>query len=158
MRAILIAAAIAGGLALPRTAAVQPHPAWLGEWALNVEQSVSAPGGPVYGRGTLTIEPWDDGVRLTYEMVGVRGGVTHLEWTGTLDGTDYPVQGVEEFITFAYRRLDDRAYEVISKVDLAVMATSTMTLSVDGNTITTATTGKNAQGDEVTTTAVYEKR
>jgi hypothetical protein len=95
---------------------------------------------------------------MVYDLVGVRGGITHLEWTGTLDGQDYPLQGVEEFITFAYTRVDEYTYTVVSKVDLATVATSTMTLSPDGRTITTTTTGKSPRGADVITIEVYEKR
>ena len=33
-----------------------------------------------------------DGIKVVYDMVRPRGGVTHMEWTGKLDGMDYAVQ------------------------------------------------------------------
>ena len=66
-------------------------------------------------------------------MVRPRGGVTHLEWTGQFDGRDYPVQGVEEFVTYAYQRIDDRTYDVITKLDGRPAATSRAVLSADGS-------------------------
>jgi hypothetical protein len=47
---------------------------------------------------------------------------------------------------------------VILKIDGRVAAKSRVTLSPDGHTMTTVTTGRNAQGAEVTTTTVYEKQ
>ena len=60
-------------------------------------------------------------------MVRNRGGITHLEWTGKFDGNDYPVQGVELVLTNAYRRVDDRTYELIQKIDGEVVATARLT-------------------------------
>ena len=144
-------------LALPCTASAQAEAAWYGTWRLNLEKSTYNPGPPPYKRASFAIAPHGDGVRVTYDMVRRRGGTTHLEWDGRFDGRDYLVQGVEEFVTYAYVRVDDRTYDVITKLDGRVAATSRTTLSSDGKTITTVTVGTNAQGAKVTTTTVYER-
>ena len=144
-------------LVLPRGGRAQVPSAWFGTWTLNLDKSVYDPGPPPYKRATYRIEPSGDGVKVVYDMVHRRGGVTHLEWTGNLDGHDYTVQGVEEFVTNAYRALGDREWEVMLKIDGRVAARSKVTLSPDGKTITTVTDGRNAQGAEVTTTTVYER-
>lgn len=90
-------------------------------------------------------------------MVRPRGGVTHLEWTGRFDGQDYAVQGVEESVTYAYRQVDARTYDVVTKVDGRVAATSRAVLSADGRSITTTTAGRNGRGEPVATITVYEK-
>lgn len=147
---------------LHATAHTQPsadiHPEWLGLWRLNLERSAYRPGPAPYRRATYRIEPHDRGVRVVYDMVRPRGGVTHLEWTGWFDGRDYPVQGVEEFVTYAYRRIDDRTYDVITKVDGRTAATSRAVLSADGRSITTTTAGRDSRGVDVTTITVYEKQ
>src|SRR4051812_12021413 len=79
---------------------------WLGSWQLDPEQSTRTPPSP-YKRVTLTIEPAGDGLKVSYDMVGIRGGITHLEWTGRFDGRDQPVQGADTVLTNAYRRVDD---------------------------------------------------
>jgi hypothetical protein len=145
------------GLALPRTTAGQADAAWHGTWRLNLEKSTYDPGPPPYTRSQFTIQPHGDGLRVVYDMVRPRGGVTHLEWDGRFDGKDYPVQGVEEFITYAYLRIDARTYDVVTKIDGRVVATSRTTLSPDGRTITTTTGGRNAEGRDVRTVTVYEK-
>ena len=91
-------------------------------------------------------------------MVRPRGGVSHLEWTGRFDGSDYPVQGVEEVVTYAYQRIDGRTYDVITKVDGRPAATSRAVLSADGRSITTTTAGRDSRGVDVTTITVYEAR
>jgi hypothetical protein len=147
---------------LHATAHTQPpaeiHPEWLGLWRLNLERSTYRPGPAPYRRATYRIEPHGGGVRVVYDMVRPRGGVTHLEWTGRFDGRDYPVQGVEEFVTYAYRRIDDRTYDVVTKVDGRAAATSRAVLSADGRSITTTTAGRDSRGVDVTTITVYEKQ
>ncbi len=142
-------------LCVPLTAQVDT--AWLGEWRLNLARSRYDPGPAPYVRASYRIQPHRDGIHVVYEMVRPRGGVTHLEWTGRFDGQDYPVQGVEEAVTYAYRRVDDRTYDVVTKVDGRQAATSRAVLAADGNSITTTTAGRDARGAEVTTVTVYER-
>lgn len=108
---------------------------------------------------TCKIEPWEDGVKVTYDVVRTRGGISHLEWSGKFDGRDYAVRGIDDnVVTNAYSRIDDRTYAVVQKVDGEVAATARTAISPDGKTITTITPGKNAQGQYVTTTTVFEKQ
>jgi hypothetical protein len=148
-------AVIAAALAL--SAAQARVEGWFGTWELNLEKSLYNPGPPPYKRASYRIEPWEEGVKVVYDMVRPRGGLTHMEWTGRLDGMDYAVQGVEEYVTNAYRAVSDREWEVVLKVDGRVAARSRISLSADGNTMTTVTTGRNAQGADVRTTTVYER-
>jgi len=141
-----------------RTVVGQPPSTWFGTWKLNVARSTYSPGPPPYRRAMYKIEPWEDGLKVTYEMVYPRGGVSHLEWTGKLDGREYPLQGIEEFVTYAYRPAGDGSYEVIVRLDGRIQATSKVMASSDGRTMTTTTIGTNARGQRVTTTTVYEKQ
>ena len=107
----------------------------------------------VYSRGTRQIQVSDSGVTITDDLVRIRGGVVHLEWTGKIDGGDYPVQGVEVFLTSAYRQLDDHTLELTQRLDGRIVVRARLVLSADGKAITTTTT------DGVTTaTTVYSKR
>lgn len=142
-------------LSVPLSAQVDT--AWLGEWRLNLQRSSYSPGPAPYVRASYRIQPHRDGIRVVYEMVRPRGGVTRLEWTGRFDGQDYAVQGVEESVTYAYRRIDAQTYDVVTKVDGRIAAASRAVLSTDGRAITTTTTGRNGSGAEVTTVTVYEK-
>ena len=92
-----------------------------------------------------------------YDMVGTRGGVTHVEWNGRFDGKDYPVQGIDYVMTNAYTRIDDHSYSIVIKRDGQFSATVKVTVSSDGRTLTAVTTGKNAQGQDTSTTAVYDR-
>lgn len=81
-------------------------------------------------------------------MVGVRGGVTHWEWTGRMDGKDYALEGVEEVVTNAYSRIDDRTFSIVTKLDGRPTTTTRIFISSDGK-VMTVTSSSN--------TAIYEK-
>ena len=97
-------------------------------------------------------------MKVSYDVVGTRGGVIHLEWTGKFDGQDYPVQGADYVLTNAYTRIDARTYAVVIKVDGGQVATARTAVSSDGQTLTTVTTERNAEGQEIQSTVVYEKQ
>jgi hypothetical protein len=143
--------------ALQQAFARQPQEPWFGTWKLNLAKSTTDREAR-YKRATTKIEPWRDGLKVTYDLVGTRGGITHMEWTGRFDGNDYPVQGVDYVLTHAYRRVNDRAYQITIKIDGVVAAIARVEVSPDSQTLTTLTTGKDAQGRTVSTTAVYERQ
>jgi hypothetical protein len=119
---------------------------WLGTWKLSKPDAR-------YKRVITRIEPWEDGIRVTYDMVGTRGGVTHMEWTGKFDGKDYPVEGVDYVLTNAYKLINDHSYEIVIKVEGSVAATAKVEVSPDGKTLTTVTSQKSG-----TSTAIYDKQ
>ena len=140
-------------LALSGTPAAQADPNWFGTWTLNLARSTYSPGPPPFRRATRKIEPAGDGIKITDDQVRQRGGITHLEWTGTLDGRDYAVQGVELVLTNAYRRLDDRTYELIQKIDGEVVSKGRFLIAPDGGTLTMVIASGTAS-----TTAVYDRQ
>ncbi len=157
---LILAAGVIGALLLPGPAAGgQAAAPWVGVWRLNPSKSTPAPNSP-YKRVTLTIEPMNnpaDGLRVMYDMVGTRGGVTHLEWSGPFDNKDYPVEGVDYVMTNAYSPIDDHTYNIVIKRDGQLSGQVKVTVSPDGRTLTAVTTGKNAQGQDATTTVVYDR-
>jgi len=111
-----------------------------------------------YQQVILRIEPLNDGLRVVYDMVRRRGGITHMEWSGRFDGRDSPVQGVDYVLTNAYRKLSERSYEITVKVDGRVAAIATTVVAPDGRTLKVETRNQDAQGRPVTTTATYQRR
>ena len=157
-RRFFLAVLLAGASVRSSLDAQAPSLSWFGTWALNVPKSTDASTPSAFRRGTYTIAPWRDGVQFTYDLVRVRGGVTHLEWRGHMDGQDYPVAGIEAVVTAAYSRVDERTFSVVQKVDGQVTATATMTLSLDGRSITTVTAAKSTDGPGTASTMVYDKQ
>ena len=97
-------------------------------------------------------------MKVTYDMVHPRGGVTHLEWQGRIDGKDYLLQGIDAFVTYAYNQISPGVYETIVKMGGRLAAKSTVSVSLDGKTMTTTTKGIDSAGRPVTTMTVYEKQ
>jgi hypothetical protein len=137
--------------------AAESQAPWFATWKLNPAKS-TVNDESRFKRVTSKIEPAADGIRVLYDMVGVRGGITHMEWTGRFDGKDYPIQGVDYVLTNAYSPVNDRSYQIVVKVDGSVVATSTVVVSPDGKTLTTTTLEKNARGETVTSTSVYDRQ
>jgi hypothetical protein len=131
---------------------------WFGSWELVQAPPASRFDTPPYKKVTLRIEPWDGGLRVVYDMVRARGGITHVEWQGLFDGRDYPVQGIEYHLTNAYRPIDDRSYEIIIKVDGRVAANAIAAVSADGMTLTVTTIEKDAAGRTIRTAATYRRQ
>jgi hypothetical protein len=130
----------------------------VGTWRLNLTQSTFASGPPAYGRVICRIEPWEDGLKVVYDMIGTRGGVTHWEWTGRLDGKDYALEGVEEVVTNAYTRIDDHTFTIVTKLDGQATTSTRIVISPDGKVMTVTSPATNPRGQRVVNTAIYEKQ
>jgi hypothetical protein len=134
----------------------------LGSWKLNLAKSTFEAGPPAYKRSTCKIETVPDGLneslKVSYDNVGIRGGVSHIEWVGKLDGKDYPMEGVDEVVTNAYTRVDERTYDVVVKVDGVKAANARIVIAPDGKTLTSTTSTRNAQGQILKTTAIYDRQ
>lgn len=135
----------------------QAPPGWAGDWRLNVEKSTWGPVSAPYRRARWRIETADDQIRMTYDMVGTRGGVTHMEWLGRFDGGDYAMQGPDAVVSYAYTTLDERTLALTVKVDGNVAATSRLLLSPDGRTLTTENVSGHPRYGKITTTSIYER-
>jgi len=137
-------------------AGAEAPPVWAGTWQLAHETS-SYSGPPAYTRATYVIEADDDGLHVVYDAVLSRGGVTHLEWRGKLDGRERPVQGSDEYLTYAYRAGAHDTWELTARIDGHVVATATVSFSADGREMTTVTRATVDRRPIVTTT-VYRRR
>jgi hypothetical protein len=62
------------------------------------------------------------------------------------------MQGVDEVLTNAYRKIDERSYEIVVKLDGSVVATSRVSVSPDGTTLRVETEGA------AKSTAVFERQ
>jgi hypothetical protein len=144
------------GLQLTSDPTAQTSELWAGTWKLNVELSK-------YGlslapqSGTSTLERIDDEWKLIADGVDAQGNPTHLETVVRFDGKDYPVIPANGRVTWAFTRVDDRAYEQVTKVDGNVTTTTRTLVSPDGSTRTSITVGKNADGRQVSNVAIYER-
>jgi len=88
----------------------------------------------------------------------VRVGVIRDWESRWFAGKDYVMQGMDSLLTNAYRKIDDRSYEIVIKRDGEVAATARVAVSPDGQTLNVATEGQNASGQIMRTTTVYERK
>ena len=143
------AAAFLVFLLYPALSESQSLSGWLGTWHLDVPRSEWRAGPSPYARGTWKIERAADAVKMTYDLVGTRGGVTHMEWTGKFDGADYRLQGADAVVTYAYTQVDERTLDLMVKADGRPATRGRVTLSTDGRSLIAETP---------TTKTLYVKR
>ena len=130
--------------------------AQMGTWKLN--EAKSKIGAGAVKNTTVVYEASGDSVKVTVDGVDGDGKPSHNEWTGKFDGKDSPVTGDSTTDTRAYTKVDDHTLTMINKKDGKATITGRITVSADGKTRTVTTSGTNAKGEKVKTTAVYEKQ
>ncbi len=97
-------------------------------------------------------------VKVTLEGVDGAGKPVRNEWTGKFDGKDYPVTGDPFSDTRSYTPVGERTLDITIKKAGKVVLTGQMVLSEDGKTRTTTTSGKDASGQDISSSAVYNKQ
>jgi hypothetical protein len=143
------------------SSAAQPQSAdpWLGTWKGDLAKSTFSPGPKPPSAATVTIERSGTGMKTTIDGTDPQGKPTHTETVWSFDGKDNPVKGATvPNTTAAYKRIDDRTFEVTSKVDGKPTMTTRVAISADGKTMTATQTGKNVQGETVKNVLVATKQ
>ena len=128
----------------------------MGTWKLN--EAKSKIGAGAVKNTTVVYEAAGDSVKVTVDGVDSDGKPSHNEWTGKFDGKDYPVTGDPTSDTRSYKKIDDHTLVLTNKKDGKVTISGRITVSADGKTRTVTTSGTNAKGEKVKTSAVYEKQ
>ena len=130
---------------------------WMGTWKLNVEKSKYSPG-PAPKSLTLKYEASQGGIRHTSDGVTAEGKATHATYSSKFDGKEVPFEGNPDADTHAPKRIDDNSFKNVWKKGGKATVTVKAVVSKDGKTFTVSQTGKNAKGETVNNTYVYEKQ
>src|ERR1700731_2157163 len=141
MRDLLPVATIVGifiGFASVVSVAQSPNP-WIGTWKINLAKS-TFDGAPPKSF-TQKFEPSQKMTKVTVDIVGANGQVTHNTWIGEYDGKEYPVQGPVADQTRTLTRPDDRTLVSVNRSGGKVTNSIKWVLSADGKTITGTGTG-----------------
>ena len=157
MRRILIAANLAGVLLTACVLVAQTQESIFGTWKLNPAKSKYSPG-PAPKSNLKKYEPWQDGFKATQDVVTAAGEARHIEVSGKFDGKDNLGKGSPDADTYAIRKIDDHTYEVTQKKDGKVTITAKNVVSLDGKIRTVVQTGKNAKGEAVHNTLLWERQ
>lgn len=128
----------------------------MGTWKLDEAKSKIAAGAPK--NTTVVYEAAGDSVKVTVDGVDGNGKPSHNEWTGKFDGKDYPLTGDPTADTRSYKRINAHTLALTNKKDGKVTTTGRVTVSADGKTRTVTTSGIDANGKKVDSTAVYDKQ
>jgi hypothetical protein len=145
-------------LAVGSIARTQSSDPWIGTWKVNLEKSTYSPGPKPTAAATVKIEPAAGGIKTTIDGMNPEGQPTHTESVAGFDGKDNPVTGAPVPMTNALKRIDDRTFEVMGKVDGKPAVTTRVAVSADGKTITATQTGTNAQGQSINNVLVLDKQ
>ena len=135
-----------------------------GTWKLNLARSKYSPAALAIKSSTSRFEVAQGGVRLVNDGVDAQGRATHIEYTVTFDGKDYPVKSTiagrpnPDQDAVAWKKIDDHTYENTAMLKGKALTTTRVVISRDGKTRTNTVTGKNAQGQTVNNTVVYERQ
>ena len=127
----------------------------MGTWKLNEAKSKLAPGMPK--NNTVTYAAVGDQVKVTVDGMDAAGKNTHSEWTGKMDGKDYPVTGDSTADMRSYKKEGKDTLQLTNKKDGKVTVTGSVIVSADGKTRTVTITATDDKGAKVTSTAVYDK-
>jgi len=128
----------------------------LGTWKLNDAKSKLGAGVP--HNNTVVYEAAGDGIKVTIDGTDQGGKPTHSEWTGKVDGKDYPVTGDSTSDTRSYKKINDHTLAFAGKKEGKVTISGQVAISADGKTRTVTVNATDPMGKKVKGTAVYDKQ
>jgi hypothetical protein len=155
-RTIFLTAALLAVSAVLLCAADDP---FMGTWKLNEAKSKIGAGAPKVT--TVVYEAAGDQLKVTAEGTFSDGKSLHDEWTGKLDGKDYPVTnstpgaGAE---ARSYTKVNARTLKFTNKRGGKVTTTGTVKLAADGKSRTVTRTDIDEKGKKTNSTQVYDKQ
>jgi hypothetical protein len=128
-----------------------------GVWILNPAKSKFAPDAT---KNTVVVYKDAKGgmVKISVDSVDAKGQKGHSEWAGKFDGKDYAVTGDPTSDMRAYTKVDDRTMNFTSKKAGKVVVNGRVAVAADGKSRTVTTSGKDAKGKKVKSTAFYDKK
>jgi hypothetical protein len=134
-------------------AALDAH---MGTWKLNEAKSKIGAGAPK--NNTASYEAAGDGLKVTLDGTAPDGTPTHSEWTGKVDGKEYPSSGNPNEDTRSYTQIDDHTLHFVSKKAGKVVQSGRIAISSDGKVRTVTSSGTDPKGKKFKLTAVYDKQ
>jgi hypothetical protein len=130
---------------------------WIGTWKLNAAKSKYSPG-PMPKSLTLTYAATPEGVKFSSNGVDADGKPVQSDFVSKFDGKDVPYKGNPNADTASPKKVDDNTFENTWKKAGAATITARGVVSKDGKTLTITQKGKNAKGETVDATVVFEKQ
>ncbi len=128
--------------------------AFMGTWKLNEAKSKFPPGAIKNTMVTYTAAG-DNMVKIVTDGTDKDGKPNHSEWTGKLDGKDYPVTGTSTHSARSYILAGKHSLSFTVKQGDKTIETGKVTVAPDGKSRTVTTTGSDPS---MNTESVYDKQ
>jgi hypothetical protein len=127
-----------------------------GTWKLNESKSKITPG--TLKNTQVVYSNMLGQVKVKTDGIDANGKPMHTEWSGKLDGKDYPVTGDPNSDTRSYTKVNDRTLTTANKKNGKVRVTGQIVISADGKSRTITVTGTTPKGKKFKNVAVYDKQ
>ena len=127
----------------------------VGTWELNRAKSEFNPDNTLQTR-TVEFTAKDGGVTFLQRTVTDRGNTVQSDYTAKFDEKDVPISG-SQLDSVALKRVDANTVQRTGKMGSKVVETATLKISNGGKTLTITTKG-SIDGDEYSSTQVFEKQ
>jgi hypothetical protein len=137
--------------------ALAQHQVFAGTWKADVAKSKYVPGAAPKSE-ILRFEPVGDGFKVSLDGVNQQGPY-YSEAIGKFDGVDVPVAAKparQAAFTYAFRRIDDRTWEIVIKVNGQRQLVVRNAVSEDGRTMQSVSTVTS--GGQINQVVIYEKQ
>jgi hypothetical protein len=157
-KSVLVGALVVCSLMVLSSSVVLAADNWNGNWKLDLAKSKYTPPGAAPKSLTLKFEATPAGTKITADGVDAEGKPIKSSWTSKMDGKEVPWENNPNADTASPQKVDDNTYTNTWKKDGKVTVTAKVVVSADGKTLTVTQTGKNAKGEAVNITAVYDKQ
>jgi len=128
-----------------------------GTWKLNLAKSKFSPG-PAPKSQIVKYEAWEDGFKVSIDVVDALGKANHSEFTAKFDGKEYPWKGNANADLATVKKIDDRHMESTWKKDGKTTITIKNAIAPDGKSRTVTHSGTDAQGRTVNTVMFFDKQ
>ena len=154
-RTVLVTLNLIVALTVAGTALAQTEPLF-GSWKLDLAKSKYNPG-PAPKSATIKYEASPGGFKSSAQTFTAHGELLHYQYNAKFDGKDSPVKGNPEADTLAWRKIDDRTYEVVAKKGIKPTITSGIVVAPDGQSRVATQTGTTVKGQPVSNTLFWER-
>lgn len=158
MRRLTVLLTVAGFVVLIAADGLAQAPSALGTWTLNVAKSKYDPDPAPKSQTTIQSGVPGGGMKAISDQVDASGRTLHTEITTMFDGKEAVLNGAAVPTTRVYKRIDDRTYEFVTRVQGKVTTTTRVAIAADGKTRTITTTGTDEQGRRVNNVALWDRK
>jgi hypothetical protein len=128
----------------------------MGTWKLNESKSKITPG--TLKNTQVVYSSMFGQVKIKADGIDANGKPQHTEWSGKLDGKDYPVTGDPNSDARSYTKVDERTVTTTNKKNGKVTVTGKIVVSPDGKTRTVTLNGTTPKGKKFKNVVVYDKQ